>query len=473
MRFHPETSSREPTVALDRSQQPPLGADRPFQVPEVKSAKLDNGMQVFVVERPELPKVAVTLEVKAGGVDDPAGKEGLADLAAQTIKRGTKTRKALEIEDALGDLGTSVDGYADLERSSLFFEVLKRNLAPALAIFADVVRNPVFPEEEVDREKKKRLDALAQENNNPNAVAFRVGPMLAFGTDHPYGRPVRGLPATVKQLAREDFVRYHETYWKPAGSALVFVGDITLAEAAELARQSFGGWSGAAPPPVSIPQPRPLGPGKVFLIDRQNAPQTVVMQILPGPKRKSPDYYPLNLADAVWGGAASARLGTNIREEKGYSYGVFSFPTSYSDYGIWRSFGGVQTNKTKESIVEFVKELKFLAGEKPVTEKELTDAKHNRVRGYAQQFESLGRIAGQVAQLWAADLPMSELQREPDELQKASLQSVNSVAQKYATPQGATLLLVGDRAKIGQDVRDLNLGEVVILDVEGKPVEKQ
>jgi len=179
------------------------------------------------------------------------------------------------------------------------------------------------------------------------------------------------------------------------------------------------------------------------------------------------------LANTVWGGAAGARLGMNIREDKGYSYGVFSFPISNSRYGIWRAAGGVQTNKTKESVVEFNKELKFIAGEKPITETELTDARHNRVRGYAQQFESMDRVAGQIAELWVLGLPMTELQREPDELQKASLQSVNDAARKYAKPSGATLLLVGDLSKIESGVRELNLGEVVLLDEEGNPAARK
>jgi zinc protease len=133
----------------------------------------------------------------------------------------------------------------------------------------------------------------------------------------------------------------------------------------------------------------------------------------------------------------------------------------------------VQTNKTKESVVEFNRELKFIAGEKPVSEKELTDAKHGRVRGYAQQFESMDRVAGQITELWATRLPMAELQREPDELQKATLESVNAAAQKYAKPSGATLLLVGDLSKIESGVRELNLGEVVILDAEGHPAAKK
>jgi zinc protease len=468
VRFHPETSGRESQIAVDRSKQPPLGGDRPFMVPPVKTAKLENGMDVFVIERTDLPKVAVRFVTKAGSVHNPAGKDGLADLLVETMKRGTKTRNALQIEDALGDLGTGLFGGANRESSEISFEVLKRHLTPALSIFADVVRNPAFPADEVDREKKKHLDALAQAAENPNAIAQRVGQMLAFGADHPYGRPAAGFTSTVQGMTREDFARFHEANWKPGSSALIFAGDITLDEARALAQQSFGNWTGGAAPAVQIPQPKPMGPGKVYLVDRQDAAQTVVMQILAGAPRKTDDYYALSLADAVWGGGFGTRLNLNLREDKGYSYGVFSFPTFFSEYGMWQSTGGVQTNKTKESVTEFARELKFLAGEKPITEKELLNAKANRIRGYAQQFESLGRLSDQVATLWSYGLPMSELQRETSELERATLASVNAAAKKYAVPGNVMLLLVGDRSKIEAGVRELKLGDVVVLDAEGK-----
>jgi zinc protease len=324
----------------------------------------------------------------------------------------------------------------------------------------------------VERERKKRLDSLAQAKNNPDAIASRVAPALAFGLRHPYGRPPQGFPGTVEKITPEDMARFHAAYWKPGSAALVLVGDVTLADATDLARRSFGSWSGGAAPALNVPPPSPVGPGKVFLVDRPDAAQTVVSEILPGPARNASDYYALSLANTVWGGAAAARLGSNIREEKGYSYGVFSFPISYSKYGSWRAGGGVVTDKTKESVIEFQKELKNIAGAKPVSEKELADARNNRVRGYAQEFESLSRVVEQVGQLWMASMPMTELERQRDELEKTPLERVNAAAEKYATPSRATLLLVGDLAKIEAGVRDLKIGDVVIIDAEGAPVKK-
>ncbi len=194
-------------------------------------------------------------------------------------------------------------------------------------------------------------------------------------------------------------------------------------------------------------------------------------QAVLGPQRNNPDYYTLALADAVWGGGGfGTRLNLNLRENKGYSYGVFSNQTLYNQGGIWWAAGGVQTNKTKESLVEFNNEMNAISGQKPISDKELEDAKLGRVRGYAQQFESLQRIAGQVGLLWVQGMPMSELQREPREITNASLAAVNAAASKYAIPSKALVLLVGDLAKIEPGLKELNAGDIVVLDVEGKPV---
>ncbi len=474
VRFRPERSGRTTDVTVDRTKEPPLGGDKPFTAPDVKTSKLENGLEIFVVERRELPKVSVVLATRAGSVVDPTGKSGLASLTARAVRRGTTSRSALEIDTALGDLGTTLGWSAGRESARLSLEVLKRNVVPAVAILADVARNPSFPAAEFDREKKLALDGLAQQANNPNAVANRVAFMLAFGLDHPYGSPPMGLPNTVSSIAREDLTRFHQANWKPASTTVVFAGDVTLAEATELARKHFGTWSGGAAPVVTVPAPRPVGPGKVFLVDRQDAAQTVIAHILPAPSRTSPDYYSVVLADAVYGGGGfGTRLNLNLREDKGYSYGVFSNAALLSAAGTIIASGGVQTDKTTESAVEFVKELKNLSGAKPISETELTGARLTKVRGYAQQFESLGRVADQILALWTVRLSTAELQQEPEKLMSVPVGAVNAAAAKYGLPSGATLLLVGDLSKIEAGIQKLNLGEIVRLDVEGRPGQKK
>jgi zinc protease len=471
IRFHPETSGRPADVALDRSKMPAEGADRPFTAPKVATTTLENGLEVLVVERSDLPKVSVTLVTRAGAAADPAGKAGLAAMTVRTIDMGTKTRKALEIENAFGDLGVTLSGSAARDSANLSFEVLERYVGPALSLLSDVVQNATFPTSEVEREKKRQIDNLRQQENDGNAVASRVRAILAFGADHPYGHPSQGLPRTIENMSPADLTAFHRGYWKPGSSAIVFVGSLSLAKATELARQHFGTWSGGAAPAVAIPPPQGAPGGRIYLVDRQDAAQTVIHQFLPAPKRQSEEYYPLLLADAVWGGGGfGTRLNLNLREDKGYSYGVFSTLPAYRDGGLWYASGGVQSNKTKESVTEFDKELRALGGDRPISAEEFTAAKLTKARGYAQQFEAYSRVADQIAGLWALGLPMTELQREYDETVKGDLGATIAAAKKYARPERASLLLVGDRAAIEAGVKELKLGEIVIIDVEGRPV---
>ncbi len=470
VRFKPEKSGRPSDVALDRSIEPALGAEKRFTAPKVETTKLGNGMDIFVVNMPDLPKVSVSFTTRAGSIADTSGKSGLALITSRLTERGTKSRSAIEIDETLGNLGTGVGSGAGLESANLNMQVLTRNLDKAMDVLADVAMNPTFSAEEFEREKKRVLDGLSQAENNPNAIANRIAYMLAFGKDHPYGKPTSGLPATVKSITRDDVAKFYQTYWKPGSSAMVLVGNVTLAQAKAVAEKNFGSWSGGSAPAVKIPAANPAAKGKIYMVDRQDAAQTIVNHILPAPKRKNADYYSLTLANAVYGGGFGTRLNLNLREDKGYSYGVFAFPQQYAEDGVWIASGGVQTDKTKESVVEFMKELKGFAGERPISKEELEVARLGKIRGYAQQFESYGRIGGQITSLWLNGLPLNELQNEPDEWAKLGLAAVNATAAKYAKPEGTMLLLVGDKAKIEAGIRDLNYGEIIFLDAEGNVV---
>jgi len=472
LRFHPEKSQRPAdALTLDRSKMPPLGADKPFTAPAVQTAKLPNGLEVMVAERRDLPKVEVSLVTRAGAVADVAAKPGVASLTLTAIDLGTKTRKALEIEDALGALGTTLNGNLGRESARVGFDVLTRNLSPALAIVADVVQNPTFPEDEVARERKRMLDGLAQADRNANALASRIAPMLSFGADHPYGRPTQGLKTSVEGITRQDLAAFHAARWKPGSTALLFAGDISLAQATDLAKQYFGGWSGGAAPAVTVPTPTPAAAKKVYLVDRPDAAQTVVVQWLPGIARSSPDYDALRLVDSAWGGSTlGTRLNMNLREGKGYSYGVSANLNTLTKAGSWSASGGVQTDKTAEALKEFDYELTGLVSDRPIGADEFTTVKTRLVRGYAQGFESLGRIVQQVGNLWVLGLPISELQRGYDSTNALTHEQVLAAAKKYVRPDASWLLLVGDRAKIEAKVKALNLGEIVVLDTEGKPV---
>jgi len=253
----------------------------------------------------------------------------------------------------------------------------------------------------------------------------------------------------------------------------VFCGNVTLDQAKELANKTFGDMPSKNLPAFNFPEPNPPDLPKVYVFDRKDAPQTVVSQILPAPERKNPDYYALSLADAVWGGGGfGTRLILNLREDKGYTYSARSRLDCGTSAGMWFAGGNMQGNKTKESIVEFIKELENLGGKKPISADELEDARTNRIRGYSQRFESLSSIGLRYAGLWALDLPLTEFQKELDEIKKLSIEAVNSTAAKYARKEKSVFLLIGDLKAIEPKLKELNIGEIVQIDAEGNPLKK-
>ena len=425
-----------------------------------------------MVERRDLPKVNVTLVTRAGAVGDPAGKAGVANLTMTAIDLGTKTRNALEIEEAFGDLGTTLTGGAGRESARLGLDVLSRNLSPALGVLADVVQNPTFPEER-DRARTQAAARRASRRRTATATRWtaRIQPMLAFGPEHPYGRPVQGLQGSVEGITRDDLVAFHQARVKPGSTAIVLAGDISLAQATELATQALRRVDGRGrgrdhDSAGAGAEGRPHLPGGP---PRRGADRRRAVDA-----RTGADVAGLRRAEARRRGLGRRRLRHAAEPEPARGQGLLVRrvldPQPVRAAGIWSAAGGVQTNKTKESIVEFDKELKDLAGARPISAEELAVAKQRRVRGYAQQFESLDRITEEIANLWALGLPTAELQREYDATNGVTLEQIAAASKKYVQPAQASLLLVGDRAKIEAKVKALNLGEIVLLDNEGKPV---
>ena len=467
LRFHPETSVRPTVAEIDRKKQPALGADTPFHAPTVLADKLANGLELYVVEQHGLPLVTAAIVSRAGSVADPPGKEGLASLVASTMERGTRSRNALAVANAAGDLGASLRHEVGLERAIEAIDVSRANLGGALALLGDVVRNPAFPAAEIERERKLQVDDIEQAERNGARLAGRLRARFAFGVDHPYGRPIAGYRKSVGALTAADAAAFHAANWRPGGAALVLVGDVTLAEAKALAQKELGGWSGTAPARPAIPPPAGMR-GKIILVDKPDAAQTVAVQIYSAPARKADDFYGFRLASEVLGSGASGRLYLNLRQDKGYSYGIGAVTLVYSGAMGWITQGGVQTDKTKESVIELVKELKGIAGARPITAKELEDARLAIIRGYAAGFGTNRDVAGRVAELWSRRWPMDELVREPEGISRATLSEVQAAAKRYAIPADATIVLVGDRQKIEAGVRSLNLGEVIVVDAEGQ-----
>jgi zinc protease len=446
IRFTPISAHRGETPEPDRNSPPPFQPEKPFHPPEVKSAKLPNGLQIFVVERHELPKVSVTLRFNLGSAHDPPGKPGVALLAMATDDCGTTTRTASEIENEKSRLAADFSGDADSNSQDGRFEVLRKNFDPTFQLFADQLLHPIYPR---DVFEKHRNDILAGMEDSAGRIddyaSFAMA--VAFGPKHPLGATA-AKPESLRSIAVGDIVEFQKRYWRPDAAVLVFAGDLTLEEAVAAATKYLGEWTGTAGQPQALPPPEPM-PGRTFLVDRKGATQTMVALVLPGIPRTHPDFPALVLADRVWGGGGFSRLYRDIRMDKGIAYTTGSELWSLPGYGLWIAHSPVQADRTLEAMAALTQEVRDLAGQRPITQEEFAAAQQGIVREYPGNFEVASSVADRISQTWAFGLPLSDLETWPQRVASLTLEEVNAAARKYARPDKAVFVLVGDREKIG------------------------
>ena len=305
--------------AFDRSVMPPLGPTPRFQPPRFQRRRLSNGLELRVVERHELPIVTVDLVVKSGETLAPKGKEGLASLAASLLEEGTTSRTTMQLAGELAEIGSTIEATGGLESTTVSLTTLSRHLDRGLDLFADVMRNPSFPEKELDRLKLQRLSHLKARADDPEETAAAVFPRLIYGPDYPYGRPDLGTPGSVKSITREDVVAFMQRIMVPGNAALVVVGDIRPDAIAAALEARLDAWSpGPVPaPPALEPVPAPPEGRPVYLIDKAGAPQSVLAVGQDRRARKSPDFHAMVVMNAILGGQFASRINMNLRQEKG------------------------------------------------------------------------------------------------------------------------------------------------------------
>jgi zinc protease len=455
-----QNTASNTVIQPDRTQPPPFQAEKPFRTPEVKSAKLANGLQLLVVERHELPMVAVDLRFRLGAEYNPPGKAGLAILTMAIAERGTAHRGEDEIEKERLRLAMTLHAGSDTGSEAAGLEVQRANLDPAVDLLADVIRHPSFPQVALESQKKEFVEQY--EKADGRIDNFHVPMMsIAFGKAHPVGNAL-GSTESYRSITRQDVLDFQHRYWKPDAAVLVFAGDITLNDAVAIASKYFGDWEGSAGTPPQIPAPAPMA-GSVFLIDRPGATQTNVVQVLPGMPRDYPDYPALLLVNRVWGGIFSSRLVQNLRQEKGIAYYPQSEILPFPGFGLWFAHATVDAASTRDALAEFVKELRGISKEKPITDLELETTKENFIRAYPTEFERIQGLAQRVSHDWTWGLPATDMQTFPVRVSEVTLDEANAIARKYAVVERAFFLLIGDRRKIEPALRVLNIGPVTLL----------
>ena len=470
--FVPESSARPQGVEPNREHRPGIGSPKSFRPPALAVETIAPGLTVAVAERHDLPKVAVSLLLKSGSSSDPISRPGVAWMTTAMLDEGTGSRTTLEIQGELDRIGASFGSGAESENCHLALEVLKVHLEPAVRLLADLILNSTFPPEELERQRKLRLDRILQERNSPSATAGRVFRSLLFAEGHPLGLPTGGNEASVQALTRRELIEFHRVHWRPGNAVLLFAGDITLAEAARLAGDCLGGWEAGAVPQVGLPAASPPNGIRVVLVDRQDAPQSQIRIGSIGPARKVADYHAIELMNAVLGGSFSSRLNLNLREDKGYTYGASTRFAYARQGGFWVGGTAVQTSVTTQTLLELHKEIAAIGEARPITPAELSAAQQNLVRGFAQRFETVGRVADQMSELFAYDLPLETLAGYPAAIDSVPLEQVRAAARRYLDETRLLVVVVGDLKQLEDPVRQLDLGPVEIVDPGGKPVSR-
>jgi zinc protease len=451
--------------------QPKPKPDPAFKLPQIQRRKLSNGLEVLIVEQHELPVINMNLVLRTGSAADPQDRAGLANLTAALIDEGTRARSSLEISNQLAAIGARLRTDSDVDSSNLNLLTLSKHLDRALEIYSDVVTNPSFPESDLELQRKSRLGALLQRRDDANSIANVVYSSLLYGRNHPYGHPAIGDEQSVKAITGDDIRRFYETYYRPNNAALIVAGDVKPATLMPKLERAFANWKRAEVPAVSLEMPPARDKATLYIVDKPGAAQSVLVIGQVGQPRSTPDYFPLIVMNTMLGGQFTSRVNMNLREDKGYTYGARTAFDYRRGAGPFMATAGVQTAVTKESVFEFMKELRGIRGERPVTLEELEFSKQAIVRGFPRTFETPEQMANRLTDIVLYNLPDDYFNNYIARVRAVKLEDVNRVANRYLDPSRMAILVVGDRKAIEPGLRSLSdVGTTITyLDPEGRP----
>jgi zinc protease len=342
----------------------------------------------------------------------------------------------------------------------------------ALDLYADVILNPAFPEADFQRLQKQLLAGIQQEKSEPFGLALRVFPKLLYGNGHAYGNPLSGsgTEASIGNLIPADLRKFHETWFKPDHATLIIVGDTTLKEIVPKLEKLFARWKPGAVPVKNLATVEPQKKSSVYLIDRPGAIQSVILAGHVGLPKSDPDNIAVETINTVLGGTFTSRVNLNLREDKHWTYGAGTFPLAARGQGPFVAYAPVQTDKTKESMVEMDKELRSILGSRPITAEELSTAQKSQTLSLPGQWETIGAVGGSLDELVTFGLPEDYFTTYPDKVRLLTANDLTKAAQKAVHPDQLVWVVIGDRSKIEAPIRELGWGEIKLLDTDGNGV---
>lgn len=444
----PVPAPQKPSPSAFPAEAPKPGTPRDFKVPEPRRFTLDNGLQVALVQWGTMPKVRVTLAARTGNVLEKADEVWLADLTGDLMREGTTTRTATEISEQAARMGGALSISVGGDSTTVGGDVLSEYGPQMVDLVADVVRNPSFPESELARLKANMLRNLAVALSQPQQIAMQKFRAVMYG-EHPYGR-VFPTEAMVKGYTLDQIRRFYKDTYGAGRSRLYVVGRFDAAAVEAAIKKAFAGWERGAEPRHE--PPKPTSSRAVHIVDRPGAPQSTVIIGVPSVDPSSPDFIPMTVMDALLGGAFASRITKNIREDKGYTYSPYSdLSVRYRD-GYWAEHADVTTTVTGPSIKEIFAEIDRLQAEPPSKE-ELLGIQNYLAGTYVLQNSSRAGITNQLDYMDLHGLPPTYASTYVKQIYAVTPQQVMEMAKKHLQDDRATIVIVGDRKVIEEQVK--------------------
>jgi len=452
----------------EMAQAPTVGPLPRVSLPRAIEFSLDNGLQVVAVHRDVAPIVSAALMIRSGSSSDPRPAAGLASLAAEMLDEGAGARDAIELADALETLGADLWLGSGRDGSQISLQSPRETFLAGLGMAADVLLRPRLADDDWQRVLGDRRTGVAQRRDQPDAVVNVVSDRLLFGDHHPYGLPSEGFERTVDAITLDDIRGFHAAAYRPGHAFLVVTGAFDEGKLRDDLDRAFGSWQAAPAPPAPVAPPLPERP-RLVIVDRPDAPQSIVRMVAAGLDRFSPARPGLSVANAILGGSFTSRLNFNLREKHGYTYGAASSFSFLRHGGGFAARAAVFAESTAPAVREMLAELGGLR-ERPMTTEEIAKARATLLMRVAEGLATTGGTAATFGEIGLYQLPLDDPMQFVERIERATSDELQALAAQHVDPNAVTIVIVGDRKRIEPELRALGLPEPVLHDADGDVV---
>ena len=406
----------------------------------------------------------------AGYASDQYSVPGTSSLAMSMLDEGTVKKDALEISDEASEIGAIISSGSGIDSSSVTLNALRENLDESLDLYADIILNPSFPENELERLRKQKLAEIQQEKNQPFGIALRVLPELLYGKNHAYSLPLTGsgTEESIEKISREQLVEYHERWFKPNNATMIVVGDVTIEEIKAKLEKLFKNWAASEVPEKNISPVNNNSQETIYLIDRPGSQQSIVLAANIAPSPSDSDELAVESMNDIIGGSFTSRINMNLREDKGWAYGARTLLLKTKGQRPFIAYAPVQTDKTSESITEIKTELFNYLNSDPATAEEIQKVKDNNTLSLPGRWETIRAISSDLAQIVTYGLSDDYWNTYTGNVRSLTKERLDDAAKKSIKPENLTWVIVGDLDEIEDKIKKLDVDQIIKLDAEGR-----